>query len=46
MLQHLEFENLVDEVINRKAGLRIRQRKVQELNQEILKLIRIELDKK
>jgi hypothetical protein len=46
MLKSIEFENLVDEVINRKAGNRKRQRKVKELNSEILSLIRIELEKK
>ncbi len=46
MLQSIEFENLVDEVINRKAGNRKRQRKVRDLNSEILRLINIELEKK
>ena len=46
MLQAIEFENLIDEVINRKAGLRKRQRQVKDLNTEILRLIRIELEKK
>ena len=46
MLQSIEFENLVDEVINRKAGNRRRQRKVKDLNTEILRLINIELGKR
>ena len=44
LLQQVEFENLVDEVINRKAGLREKQKKVQTLNGTILRLIQIELD--
>lgn len=46
LLQYIEFENLVDEVINRKGGLREKQKKVQELNRIILKLIQSELDNK
>lgn len=46
MLQSIEFENLVDEVINRKYGNRKRQRKVKDLNTEILRHINIALKKK
>ncbi|MEN2284528.1 hypothetical protein AAGF08_20450, partial [Algoriphagus sp. SE2] len=45
LLQQIEFENLVDEVINRKGGLREKQKKVQALNRTILRLIQIEIDK-
>ena len=46
LLEHIEFENLVDEVINRKGGLKEKQNKVQDLNREILRLIHVELEKK
>jgi uncharacterized protein DUF6090 len=45
LLEQLEFENLVDEVINRKGGLRERQKKVQKLNIEILRMIHAELER-
>ena len=46
LLQQIEFENLIDEVRNRKGGRREKQKKVQTLNRTILRLIQIELDKK
>ena len=44
LLENIEFENIIDEVVNRKGGLRERQKKVKELNKKILRIITIELE--
>jgi hypothetical protein len=46
LMENIEFENIIDEIVNRKGGLRLRQKKVQELNMEILRIIERELEHK